>query len=191
MSAAFSVLQAGGYCGNSVLTECCLSPGLSACSGECPRPKPRVLDLIWWRRCGCTTGSPTAARRRPSVRSWPWTPTPGQPIVSTLCSRMVPPITRRAATPHPVRCRVRLSHSCTGGRTHSHTHTRMNICMHTIPPITVSFCSLSRISCRHCYSHLLGPMWNWLRTRCKDQVPSLTHPSSGIKSVISEEFRSN
>ena len=61
-----------------------------------PRLKRRASALIWSQRCECTTGLPTGARRKPSGRSWRWTPSPCRPTASTLCCHSARHITPTA-----------------------------------------------------------------------------------------------
>lgn len=49
--------------------------GRNVCSEASPPPKPTAWAPTWSLRSVSTTGLPTAGRRRPSGRSWPWTPT--------------------------------------------------------------------------------------------------------------------
>jgi len=79
-------------------------PERSVSSGAYPRPRPTAWAPTWSPRCASTTGSPTAARRRPSGRSWRWTPTTRRRTASTPCCRTPRRTTRTAAHRHlPVR----------------------------------------------------------------------------------------
>lgn len=86
-----------------------------------PPPKLKALVLIWSRRCESTTGLPTGAKRKPSGRSWPWTPTAHLPTVSTLCCHTAHRIIPRPALRLPVSCQVASLHmqfSVTESRTY-------------------------------------------------------------------------
>lgn len=69
----------------------------------CPPPKLKAWALIWSPRFASTTGLPTAEKRRPSGRSWPWTPSTRSPTASTLCCPTARHITPRTALHLPVR----------------------------------------------------------------------------------------
>lgn len=82
----------------------CLFPAERSVSREvCPPPKLKAWALIWSRRYASTTGSPTAEKRKPSGRSWPWTPSTRSPTASTLCCLTARHITPRTALHLPVR----------------------------------------------------------------------------------------
>lgn len=88
--------------------------GPSVFSEVCPPPKLRASALIWSLKCGSTTGLLTGGKRKPSGRSWPWTPSPHSPTASTRCCRTVRHIIPRPALHLPVRVQVQFS--LTGGR---------------------------------------------------------------------------
>lgn len=73
-----------------------------------PPPKLRASALIWSLKCESTTGLPTGEKRKPSGKSWPWTPSLHSPTASTLCCHTVRHIIPRPALRLPVRFPVTL-----------------------------------------------------------------------------------
>lgn len=73
-----------------------------------PPPKLRASALIWSLKSESITGLPTGEKRKPSGRSWPWTPSLDSPTASTLCCHTVHHIIPRPALRLPVRCPVTL-----------------------------------------------------------------------------------
>lgn len=98
-------------CQSKFLTLYNLFPAEPSVSREAyPPPKLRASALTWSQKCESTTGLPTGAKRKPSGRSWPWTPTVHQPTASTLCCHTARRIILRPALLLPVRCQVASFH---------------------------------------------------------------------------------
>lgn len=82
----------------------CLIPTEPNVSREaCHPPRLKASAPIWSQRCASTTGSPIGEKRKPSGRSWPWTPSTRSPTASTLCCLTAHHTTPRTALHRPVR----------------------------------------------------------------------------------------
>lgn len=71
-----------------------------------PPPKLRASALIWSPKWEFITGSPTGVKRKPSGRSWQWTPLQLRHTASTHCCRTAHHTIPKPALPLQVRHRL-------------------------------------------------------------------------------------
>lgn len=86
----------------------CVPAELSVFREASPLPKLKASAPIWSQKCGFITGLPTDVKRKPSGRSWLWTPWVLRPTAWAHYSPTAPHIIPRPAHHLPVRGQMEL-----------------------------------------------------------------------------------